>query len=48
MFFGKNNNLSLRWELNFIIMQILRKKKNCIVLPTNMAAVSRGCKPRML
>ena len=27
MLVGKNNNLSLRWELNFIIMQILRKKK---------------------
>ena len=23
----KNNSLSLRWELNFIFMQILRKKK---------------------
>ena len=22
---GKNNNLSLRWELNFIIMQIIPK-----------------------
>ena len=45
---GKNNDLSLRWEVNFIIIQILRKKKkNCIVLPTNMAAVSRGCKPRI-
>ena len=23
---GKNKDLSLRWELNFIIMQILRKE----------------------
>ena len=33
---GKNNNLSLRWELNFIIVQILRNK-NWIVLRTNQA-----------
>ena len=38
---GKNNKLSLRWELN-------SGKKNRIVLPSNMAAVSSGCKPRKI
>ena len=33
--------LSLSRELDFILMQILRKK-NCIVLTTNKAALSRG------
>ena len=26
----KNNSLSLRWELHYIFMQILRKKMYCI------------------
>ena len=39
-------NLSLRWELNFIIMQILRKEIVLYCYPT-LAALSRGCKPRM-
>ena len=38
---GKKNNLSLRRELNFVIMQNYAKI-NCIVLPSNMAVVSRG------
>ena len=31
---GKNNDLSLRWELNFIIMQILRKEIVLYCQPT--------------
>ena len=34
MLVGKNNNLSLRWELNFIIMQILRKEIVLCYQPT--------------
>ena len=30
---GKNNNLFLRWELNFVITQILRKEMYCIAWP---------------
>ena len=36
----KNNSLSLRWEMKFIFMQILRKKLYCID-HQNMAALSR-------
>ena len=34
MLVGKNNNLSVRWELNFIIMQILRKEIVLYYQPT--------------
>ena len=34
MLVGKNNNLFLRWELNFIIMQILRKEIVLYYQPT--------------
>ena len=34
MLVGKNNNLSLGWELNFIIMQILRKEIVLCYQPT--------------
>ena len=34
----------LRWKLYYYANSA---KRNCIVLPTNMAAVSRGCKPRI-
>lgn len=34
---GGHDSLSLRWEINFILMQIMRKQ-NCIVLTINTAA----------
>ena len=40
---GQEQSVFLRWELNFFVMQILRKSF-FIVLTTNMAALSRGCK----
>ena len=41
MLVGKNNSLSLHRELIFIFMQIMRKA-TCIVLTSNMAALSCG------
>ena len=40
-------SISLLWKLNPIFMYILGEKKNYFVLTTNMAALSRGCKPRI-
>ena len=42
----KNKSISLLWEQNSIFTWILREK-NSIVLAPNMAAWSRGCKPRI-
>ena len=44
---GKNNNLSLRWELNLVYSYANSAKRNYIVFPSNMAAVSLGYKPRI-
>ena len=42
----KNKSISLLWELNPIFMKILRE--NILLFwPPNMAALSRGCKPRI-
>ena len=46
IFVEKNKRVSFRWEIDPFFKQILRKK-NCIVLSINMAALSCGCKPRM-
>ena len=46
VFVEKNKRVSFRWEIDPFFKQILRKK-NCIVLSINMAALSCGCKPRM-
>ena len=46
IFVEKNKRVSFRWEIDPLFKQILRKK-NCIVLSINMAALSCGCKPRM-
>ena len=42
----KNKSVSFRWELNSIFKQILQK--SYIVLTTSMAALSRGCKLRIV
>ena len=42
----KNKSIFLLWELNSIFMLILREKFDCIT--SNMAALSRGCKPRII
>ena len=39
----KNKSVSFRWEMNSILMQILPK----ISFVLTMAALSRGCKPRL-
>ena len=46
---SRTKSISLLWELNSIFMYILRKKICCIDQQhnTNMAALSRGCKPRI-
>ena len=46
---SRTKSISLLWELNSIFMYILRKKICCIDHQhnTNMAALSRGCKPRI-
>ena len=46
---SRTKSISLLWELNSIFMQILRKKICGIDHQhiTNMAALSRGCKPRI-
>ena len=46
---GKNNDLSLLSSLGTKLYYFANSAKtNCIVLPTNMAALSRGCKPRIV
>ena len=42
----KNKIISLLWELNSIFKYILREK-NYSLLTLNMAALSRGCKPKV-
>ena len=41
----RENSISLLWELNSIFVEILQKQ--FFLFTTNIAALSRGCKPRI-
>ena len=43
----KNKGDSLLWKQKSIFMKNLCEKKHSTVLTTNMATLSRGCKPRI-
>ena len=45
MLMVRENSISLLWELNSIFVEILQKQ--FFLFTTNIAALSRGCKPRI-